>query len=165
MKIQALVNQTESWAQQELNAQKDLLELLEAQERAIAAGSAEGITSSGEGIQAQLRTGPARERCRLELMRRFARAWGVAAETLTLTSIADRADAEEVATSGLRQLREELRSVGALVLRRGRRIAAMARYHQGLLAEIMGLLLDDPTGNALLSGGRGEGGALVNQEA
>ena len=98
-------------------------------------------------------------------MRRFGSTWGVAAETLTLTSIADRADAEGVATSGLRQLREELRSAGALVLRKGRRIAAMARYHQGLLAEIMGVLLANPTGDALLSGGRGEGGALVNQEA
>jgi len=165
MNVQALVNQVESWVQQELNAQRHLLELLEAQEKAIVDSSTEGITESGEQIQAQLRMGPARERRRQDLMRSFSRMWGVAAETLTLRSIAERAESEGVPTTTLGKLREDLRGVGAQVLRKGRRIATMAKYHQGFLAQVMGLLMTDSTNETLLPLGSGEGGALVNQEA
>ncbi|MEW6073608.1 MAG: hypothetical protein AB1726_13575 [Planctomycetota bacterium] len=166
MNLQALLNKTECWAQQELAAQQRMLELLGRQEAAIAAGSAAEIVASGEAIQAHLRAGPARENHRQELVRRFAQAWGVAPGTLTLQGIAERAEAAGLAAGRLRRAREELRDAGASVLRRGRRIAAMARFHQGLLSELLGVFLSAGGAGAAQIGSRAEaGGVLVDQEA
>ena len=150
MSTQAIINQTESWTQQELAAQTGLLELLAAQEQAIAEGSTAGITHHGERIQAHLRSGPVRERQRLQLMHRFGRAWNVSADTLSLRSISERAQADGLDTTRLDRIREDLRATVAQVLKKGRRLATMARYHQGLLSEILGVLLDN--GAALPAG-------------
>jgi hypothetical protein len=166
MTTQALIIKTESWTQQELQAQARMLELLDAQERAIAEGSTKGISLYGEKIQAHLRSGPIRERRRMELMHRFAATWGIAAGTLSLGSIAERARAEGVATVRMERLREDLRRTTAQVLRKGRRLAAMARYHQGLLGEIMEVLLTGqghPASTGITASE--EGGVLVNREA
>ena len=81
-----------------------------------------------------------------------ANALGIAPTALTVTEIADRADTYGVDTTRLRRLREDVREEAAAVLKRGRRVASLARYHQGLLNELMGILFDQP--GATLTDGR-----------
>ena len=47
-----------------------------------------------------------------------------------------------MAVEALSQLRRELRDAVAGVLKLNRRIATLARYHQGLLGEVLGVLAD-----------------------
>lgn len=146
MTVRSLVIQTEAWAREELAAQKRLLDVLVAQEQAIAASDTGALVSSGEAVHAELATGPARDRRRRALATALAGHWAVPKDTLTLGVIAERAAGDGLDVSSLRKLRGELRELSARVLRRGRRIAALARYHQGFLNELLQLLDRDPEG-------------------
>lgn len=147
MTVQSLVIQTEAWAREELAAQGRLLAVLEAQERAIAANDTQALVESGAAVQAELATGPTRERRRRALTQALAAQWAVPKDALTLGVIAERAASDGIDTAALRKLRGELRDVSARVLRRGRRIAALARYHQGFLNELLQLLDRNAEGN------------------
>ena len=59
--------------------------------------------------------------------------------------------------SRLRERREELRAAAAAVVRAGRRLAAIARYHGGLLEELCAALVRREIPN--------EEGVLVDAEA
>lgn len=145
--LQALVHRTEAWLREEIAAQSRLAAALDAQERAIRGGDATALADAARALDAELRGGMPREGRRRDLARELARATGARAETLTLTAIADRAAAAGVETGGLVRLREELRLTTASTLRRGRRLAALARYHQGLLNELFLVLAGDAQGN------------------
>jgi hypothetical protein len=144
--LQALVHRTEAWLREEIGAQGRLAVVLDAQERAIRDGNAAALAESAGTLDIELRAGMPREGRRRELARELARVTGAQAETLTLTTIAERAAAAGADTLGLVRLREELRGATASTLRRGRRLAALARYHQGLLNELFLVLAGSPEG-------------------
>lgn len=140
MKLRRQLQQLSAWAKDEAEAQGRLLELLKAQEEAIRRGHTAEVHASGEALQGELPSGAARERKRTQLIGELARALRVPAGTLTLSSIAERARTagEDVAT--LEKQRDELRKNAAAVVKTGRRIAALARYHQDVLADLMQVL-------------------------
>lgn len=157
--------QLSAWAKEELEAERRLLALLEAQEKAVRAGRTEDVRASGDALARELPGGAARERRRAQVIGELARALGVQAGVLTLSSIVRRAEAagEEVAT--LARLRDELRVCVAAVVRTGRRIATLARYHQEVLEDLLRILSSSPETSA----DRGERalgeGVLVDAEA
>lgn len=147
MNAQALVNRTEAWIQEELCAQKRMLGLLGEQEQAIRAADAERVLASGARIEAELAGGAPRERRRRDLVNTCARAFGVTCKEVTLTALGERAREAGADVSRLEIARGELRSTTAAVLRKGRKISAQARYHQGLLEELA-LVLAGPSAGA-----------------
>ena len=157
MNTTSLVIQLDAWAREELAGQKALSATLAEQERAVSANDAAALAEAAQKVEALLKRGPARERRRRELLGRLGEAFGVQPETLTLTSILERAASEGVAVEGLRSVRDELRKESALVLRTGRRIAALARYHQAFLAEVLRILApaEDESSQPVLFDARG----------
>jgi hypothetical protein len=156
MSVETHLIRLESWLQAETAAQGRMLGLLEEQERAMRAADARAILASGAPIEAELRTGGARERARRELVAGLAAELGVAAESQTLGSLLERAEAEAGARGRierLRRMRAELRALVADVLRRGRRIAGIARHHRGVLEELMRILQGGVDAEALPTGG------------
>jgi hypothetical protein len=129
------------WVQEEIAAQHRLDALLAEQERAIRAVDTPAIRASGTHLQDELRTTTARERRRKALMSDLGRAWGVDSRALTLSSIAARLGPESREGATLLRQRTDLRSAAAAAARRGRRIASLARYHAGLLGDLMNALL------------------------
>jgi len=140
MKVNGLVIQVESWAREELAAQKAMATLLERQEQAVSSNDTDGVLETTEAVRVHMEGGPSRDRRRRELIGRLASAFGVAHATLTLGSIAQRAEALGVPVTGLLAVRAELRDETARVLRLGRRISSVARYHQGFLNEVLSIL-------------------------
>ena len=143
MNIPGLVIQMEAWSREELAAQKALLALLDRQEQAVSKNDTEELTAVSEEVQAHLKKNTGRDRRRQELVGRLATAFGVSAKTLTLESIAQRASDLGIPTDGLLASREELRKESAKVLRTGRRIASIARYHQAFLNEVLRIFAPD----------------------
>jgi hypothetical protein len=157
MEARQLLIHTEAWVQEEIVAQKRLSSLLADQERAIVTGDTPDLTETSQAIERELAGSVPRDRRRRELVDGFARVWGIPAGAMSLSSIAERLGNE---ARRLVTLRRELRGVVADVLRRGRRISAMAQHHQGLLRDVMHLLAgagDDRN--------KDHEGALVNAEA
>ena len=158
---EALAIQAEAWAQEELHAQRELLALLERQERAIRAGSTEEIVATTAELDRGLARTPARDARRRALLARM-EASSVAprddrAKPATLGALCAILEAHGVDVSRLRQRREELRGAVAEVVRAGRRLAAIARYHGGLLEELCAALVRRETPS--------EEGVLVDAEA
>lgn len=156
--------QLSAWAKEELEAERRLLALLEAQEAAVRAGKTEDVRESGEALARELPDGASRERRRARVIGELARALGVQASVLTLSSIVRRAEAagEDVAT--LSRLRDELRSCVAAVVRTGRRIATLARYHQEVLEDLLRILSSSHEASADLGDRALREGALVDAE-
>jgi hypothetical protein len=140
MKLRRHLFQLQAWAKDELEAQRRMLAVLQAQEDAIRRGQTAEVKSSGEELERELPGGATRERQRSQVIAELARAFGVPAHVLTLSSIAERAEAAREDVTGLRRLRDELRDCVAAVVRTGRRIAALARYHQEVLGDLLRVL-------------------------
>ena len=148
MQLEAHLIQLEAWTQTEIAAQERMLALLADQEAAIGAGQSADLAASSKAIEAELCRGPRRERERAQLMRRIATTLGVAPDVLTLSSIVERAENTGVGAERLAGRRDELRRATAAVLNKGRQIASLARYHTGLMEELMQLLIEDSVTDA-----------------
>lgn len=153
--LQSELVQLEAWAQEELAAQRALVQALELQEEAIRIGSTVGLLESTEVVQDATRKSALREKRRVAGMRALARRFGVAAETLTLTSIVERASAAGVDSSRLARARTELRDAAAEALKRGRRIASLAHHHRVVVDELF----------RNLAGGCAQDGSERNEDA
>ena len=154
--LRALAQRLQAWLQEELGAEQRLRGLLQAEERAIRAADAAALAEAARRVEEEVRGGSARERRRAELVRAFGRALDVDPRTLSVTSIALRLGEGTPDAQGILRLRAELRSAAAEVARLGRRIASLARYHEGLYVELMGTLLGTEPGRTI------EGGALID---
>ncbi|MEM7307064.1 MAG: flagellar export chaperone FlgN [Planctomycetota bacterium] len=139
--VRALVNQLQTWLQEEVAAQRSMRALLTDQERAIRATDTVALEETGRGIERELAAASRRERRRSTLLTGLGQAWGVDPGALTLTSIGERLGIASPETERILRLRAELREETALVVKLGRRIAALARYHGALLADLMHALL------------------------
>ena len=140
MSVPALLAQLEACVQEELGAQGRTIALLESQERALLAGSTEGLATCAEACRAELATVPARARRRAEVLAGLGAAWQVDGAALTLSSVVRRAGD---AGRRLERQRDELRRAVAKVARSSRRLAAAARMHQALVAEVLDTLLEE----------------------
>jgi hypothetical protein len=138
--LQTLTIQTEAWLQEELAAQRALLALLERVERAALAGARTELEQSGPELERLLAPAAARETRRTHLLEKLAAALGVPARQLTLTQLSTSLGLARIETRRLDGLRQELRAAVTLVLRAGRRLAALAQYHRGVLEELCQLL-------------------------
>ncbi len=155
--VRALLIQLAAWAQEELGAQRRLRDALSEQEQAIRHVDTQALSETGKRIEEEIAGGASRERRRARLMTKLGRAWAVDPSALTLASICERAgDGAE----DLLRLRGELREEAAQVARHGRRITALARYHGGLLEEVMRVLVGE-AGDA----NEKREGVLVNAKA
>ena len=147
MKLATHLVRLEAWLQSELTAQQRLLEHVTTQEAAIQAADDAQLARASAALEAELATQPARGRVRADLFAALGAAWGVAPRSLTIGSVIRRA--EEAGLGGefhverLRERRDELRAMTERVAERGRRVAALARQHQDLLAQVMVVLFTD----------------------
>ena len=153
----ALVRQLEACVQEELGAQKRVLDLLNRQEAALREGAPRAIDAATRAMQGELASLAARTERRNLLVRRLATVWSVDKGALTLASIAARSgkDGER-----LMRMRADLRLASARVARQTRRNAQTANLHQRTWNGILEDVLDALTGDDAPSDGR-----LVDAEA
>jgi hypothetical protein len=146
--LSATVHQLEAYVQEELDLQNRLLAALREQESALFHGDLAQIAANVERFDAQLSGAPARAARRHDLLRRLAAQFGVAANTLTLSSICTRlgADGERLARNSA-SLRAATQDVATVT----RRLSALARMHVRLNNDLLG---------AVLAGGEGHAPAL-----
>lgn len=151
------LRQLEAYVQEELGAQGRLIALLEDQERALLSHERTSIEAVSEALHAQFPASAARSRRREELVGLLAQSWGVAANTLTLSSIVTRAGADG---ERLARQRAELERATRRAQKLARRTAAAARLHSRLSNEIVRACLGVGS-----EAGAQAAGAMVNAEA
>jgi hypothetical protein len=140
--LTTLAIQTEAWLQEELGAQRALREVLGRIESAARAGSGAELERAAGELQEGLGRSSAREARRQALLGKLGSAlvWPPG-EAITLSKLAGRLSGAGVETQRLERLRTELRAVLLEVVEASRRLAALARYHRGVLEELCGLLV------------------------
>ncbi len=134
--LATLAIQTEAWLQEELAAQRAQLALLDKLEGAARAGRTAELEREAHELSVLLCGASAREARRRALLGRLAGALALPARELTLSRLAAELARAGLETARLAALREELREVVAAGLKTGRRLAAVAKYHRGLLEEL-----------------------------
>ncbi|MFT6361706.1 MAG: hypothetical protein ACJAZ8_000100 [Planctomycetota bacterium] len=154
--LDGLIPRLEAWVQEELGAQRKLLENLKCQERAIVTTDLDSLDQYiQEGRDLRAKSGP-RDRRRHMLLKDFERVWSVSAKAMTLGSIVARLGSNGRRLDILRRdLKTTLKEIGGLA----RRVRTFARYHQSVIHEVVEDVLE--TNADAIS----QGGALVNTEA
>jgi hypothetical protein len=147
MTLTTLVIHTEAWLQEELGAQRALLAALERIEAAARTGNGADLAERGQELEALLAPAGMRELRRNLLLQRLATNLGAPAGELTLTKLSARLVSAGIETQRLEGLRAELRGAVAATLRAGRRLAALSRYHRGVLEELCQLLTSGAPGS------------------
>lgn len=157
MNLQSTINHLENCIVQEIQANRDAIKWIDSMEAVIAANkSSEFVELSRAGAQI-CRTGDKNSRRRQSYIVSLAKTWGLAADTLTLGSVARRLGAPG---ARLNELRSELRQVLGDLVRRQRRLAALIGMHRRINADVMQLILGCESHEQV-----NQGGSLVNAEA
>lgn len=134
----AHVRRLESWLQEEIAAQTKARELLETQLGALQSRTPEPLIESTNALERALSGSVDRGRRREEILRQLAREWGVAASSLSLSSICERLRSASARESEIVQrLAGELRVLAQQVRSLARRAFALSRAHQRLLADVI----------------------------
>lgn len=157
MNAKSLANLLEVNVLEELASKGQALELIEAQEQAVASNDVEAFTAANEQLKKLVEADGRRANKREVLMRQLADIWQVAADAQTLGSVATR-----LGEDGLRlsELRGELRSKVAEVIKRNRRLSALLGMHRRLNRDILQVVLGAERGTEPTSAG-----TLVNAQA
>ncbi len=150
-----LLPRFEAWAQEEIGAQQALRAALEAHARVLARGRPDEVEAGLAELDAADPRGGERRRELEKLLCDFARRAGVAAETLTLGSVAQRCGERG---ARLARLRTELRDVATIVRDRTRTMTLVARQQRALVVQVLEAVL----GRDALEGNRG---AVVDGKA
>ena len=140
MTLTSLTIHVEAWLQEELGAQRSILVVLSRIEAAARAGSSGELASSGHELESLLAQVGTRDGRRAALLAKLAAALGLAPQGVTLSRLFTRLSEARVETARLESMRSELRAVVRSVVEAGRRMAALAQYHRGLLEELCQLL-------------------------
>ena len=140
MTLTTLAIHVEAWLQAELGAQRSILAALARIEAAARAGSSAELASSGHELEGLLAPAGARDGRRAALLAKLATALDLPLQGVTLSGLFARLSTAEVETTRLERARVELREVVVSVVKAGRRMAALAQYHRGLLDELCQLL-------------------------
>lgn len=138
MSPQGLLNALEAWLSDEIAGKERLVAVLEAQEQALGRGSPEGITEATLRVATEVEADVERARRREMLFARLGAHWKVAASTLTLGSIVERASG---GGARIAELRARVRELAAEVLRRNRRITRIVHVHQSIVQETLTALV------------------------
>lgn len=151
MSLASAVKELEQYLEQEIEAQRQLHAVIAEQERAVLRGDTATLTGTAAELERELSGGVARERIRRRLLEEFGTHFTVAPRTLTLSSIIERLGPH---AGRIGELRQELREATGELMKTSRKLSSVAKYHQGIVSEVLTLL--SPEG--------GEG-ALVHVEA
>jgi len=139
--IESVVGHAEAWVQEELGSQKRLLALLAEQERAVTGNDTAALLETTAGIEREIDGRAHRNRRLAKLIDAFGAHWGIAPAALTLGSICERLGERGARLARLRaQLVDAMRTVSET----GRRMVALARLHQGVLADLVRTLAGAP---------------------
>jgi len=157
---QAFANHFESWLIEEIAAQRALSDLLRQQLAAVRSGATQSVEEIANSLEAQLSNGTPRELRRNLLVDRLASTLEIARKGITLERILELLSERGVDVERLRGLRTELRDEVARLLKLNRRVATLARYHQGLFNEVLNSLADAAGGAET----EPMSGSLVNAE-
>ena len=157
MNLRSLTNLLEANLREELAAKTEVLRLIEAQEEAAARSDMDAFEAGLESMKAHLAADRRRETKRAKVMQRLGETWGVAADALTLGSVAIRLGADGEVLSGLRT---ELKARVEELAQRNRRLSAVLGMHRRLNQDVMNVVFGaeggaDPT----------EAGSLVDARA
>ncbi len=146
-----------AWVREELDAQKQLLAVLDEQAAAAKGRDLDRLERAGELLQEHGNKGAVRARRRDRLLGELASQWSVPRSALTLASVAERlgSDGEE-----LQGLRKRLRAGTAEVLLHTRKVGVLVAALGRVTREVVQVLLTDEDGSPLHNGG-----GLVDAEA
>ena len=154
------LNRIEALVREELDSQRQLLELLDVQQKAVVARTSDALEVCTQRVEELLASSAARRQRRETLVRRMAQTLGLAPSALTLGSLAERAGQDGERLGALRQ---ELRSVVAEVVRANRRLSAAVAVHRKINSQVIELTLGDD--EAIRSGAAPLGaGSLIDAE-
>lgn len=154
----AILRRLESWAIEELGAQRRTLERLQQQQSALRDGDPSTLEARGREIEGESAACLERAARRTALLRALGTLWVVDPKSLTLASVAERCGREG---ERLARLRSDLRRAAAATARALRANVRAARAHQRAWSEILGGLLNVAADGGELLGG----GQLVDAEA
>jgi hypothetical protein len=154
--LDGLLPRTEAWVQEELAAQRRVLANLRLQQAALEVSDLPALDRAVAEARELQKLTRERDRRRKMLLKDFQRLWGVSAKSMTLGSICAR-----LGGSGrrLKKLRDELNDVVRDVARTGQRVRTFARYHQGVIREVVETVVKNEGGSVE------RGGTLLNAEA
>jgi hypothetical protein len=155
MNLATLAIQVEAWLQEESQAARTMLALLERTETAARSGESAELARCASELTSQLAAGGARHGRRTALTARLAAFLAVPVQGLNLAKFAARLRAERLDATRFESLRAEVRESATAVVRASRRLAAMAQYHRGLLAELCQLLQSEAHSGGQLVDARG----------
>jgi FlgN protein len=158
MDTRTLLNRLEACVQEEIRAQERMLGLLARQERAIVENRAGALEEATQAVEREILSSVGRGARREAVIEGLARAFGVPAAAMTLSSIAERAGSSG---ESLLRLRAELRACTAKVARQNRRVASLTRVHRRLVQDVLTALFQDEVAAASLTAC----GTLVDAEA
>jgi len=128
------------WLDQEVEARRELIDLLERQERAVLAAAPGDLEAATLAVGRALEREPASSARRRELFASLARAWRASSDALTLGSIAERAG-DHPSRGRIEAARRSLREAVVEVARRNRRVAALVRARRRVVGELVGLIV------------------------
>jgi len=156
-KFPLLMRHLRTQIEEEREAQRELLALLETQEAAIAAANSKQIVEAGLAVEQATASASVRSRRRDVLLKGFANLWELEPGTLTFSSVIERAGE----TAGdLQAMRDDLRDTASKVTRKARNIRTLALAHQRLTMEILEALFASDSEGSVAAGG-----VLVDAEA
>ncbi len=153
----SLLRHLEACAQDDLQAQARIHELLALQSAALSARDTQGVEKTTGELDRELDAGLSRVTRRGQVIEGFASLWGVPASVLSLSSIAERYGP---GSEKLEELRKQLRAATKEVMEAGRRNAALIRMHRDVVHEVMGVIFAEDGQNPL-----DVEGSLVNARA
>ena len=157
MNLSSVINHLAACLVQEIQFQQDNIAWTEAMEQAVQKNDSlefEALVAKGAEL---CKRGDAAARKRERLVSELGKIWGVAAEALTLGGVVRRVGPEG---ARLGELRSELRTSIATVMKRHRRLSALIGMHSRINGDVMQTMLGCDTQEQAL-----EGGTLVNAEA
>ncbi len=138
--VQSLLNRLEAQAHSDLEAQARMQTALGALANAVRTGKPAEVEAATAGLKAEIQTGRSLTARRTALLQVCADHFGVPASMVTLASLAERIGPS---ATRLRELRTDLRSAAAAVVRAQRRVAASIRCQRRVIGDALGILLTD----------------------
>ena len=140
MTLATLAIHAESWLQEELGAQRSMLDVLGRIEGAARSGKGPELAAAGHELEGLLAGTAPREARRAALLAKLGAALGLAVPAVTLTTLSLRLAEHGLETARLESLRAELHETVTAVMHASRRMAALAQYHRGFFEELCQLL-------------------------
>ena len=158
--VASLINRLEANTREELAGQERMLRLLEEQERAIVSGKSKAVIEATDAIESETQSGAKRSSARTKILQSLAGVWRIPVDAMTMSSIVERADGR---ADRLIELRMTLRTRAAQVLKKNRKLAALANMHRKVMQEVIDAVLASELDGEEVA--VGSSGTLIDAEA